>query len=110
MVFDELNSWYRVQNGIQDDVEKEDVLEKGVQQESQKLSGPGESSNMPTKAINPWSKRLRSGSSNVSTGSAGSKIGSIEGKEKVDEQMIGFDVGHSSGDESLDEELGIPSV
>ena len=24
--------------------------------------------------------------------------------------MIGFDAGHSSGDESLDEEFGIPSV
>ena len=50
------------------------------------------------------------GSSNVLARSAGSKIGSVKGKEKVDQQMIGFDAGHSSGDESLDEEFGIPSV
>ena len=31
VVFDELNSWYGVQKCIQDDVEKEDVSEKGVQ-------------------------------------------------------------------------------
>ena len=84
VVFDELNSWYGAQKCIQDDVEKEYVLEKGVQQESQKLSGPGESSNMPAKDVNPWSARLRSGSPNVSTGSGQSKTGSIKGKEKVD--------------------------
>ena len=50
--------------------------------------------------------RLRSGSPNVSVGSVGSKIGSVKGKEKVDV----FDAGHSSGDESLDEEFGIPTV
>ena len=86
------------------------MSKKGVQQESQKLSGPGESSNTPTKDVNPWSGRLRFGSPNVSPGSAGSKTGSTKGKEKVDQQMIGFDAGHSSGDESLDEEFGIPSV
>ena len=110
MVFDELNIWYGAQKCIQDDVEKEDVSEKGAQQESQKLSEPGESSNTPTKDVNPWSGRLRFGSPNVSIGSAGSKIGSSKGKEKVDQSMIGFDAGHSSGDESLDEEFGIPSV
>ena len=31
VVFDELNSWYGAQKCIQDDVEKEDVSEKGVQ-------------------------------------------------------------------------------
>ena len=95
---------------IQDDVEKEDVSKKGVQQESQKLSGPEDSSNTPTKDVNPWSGRLRSGSLNVLVGSAGSKIGSAKGKEKVDQSMIGFDAGHSSGDESLDEDFGIPNV
>ena len=32
--FDELNGWYGAQKCIQDDVEKEDVPKKGVQQES----------------------------------------------------------------------------
>ena len=99
-----------MQKCIQEDVEKEDVSKKGVQQESQKLSGPGESLNTPTKDVNPWSGRLRSSSPNVSVGSAGSKVGSSKGKEKVDQSMIGFDAGHSSGDESLDEDFGIPSV
>ena len=53
---------------------------------------------------------MRSSSPNVLVGSAGSKIGLVKEKEKVDQQMIGFDTGHSSGDESLDEEFGIPSV
>ena len=89
------------------DVEKEEVQEKGQQQESQVLTdGLGESSNTPSKSVNPWSGRLRSGSPNVSVGSVGSKIGSVKGKEKVDV----FDAGHSSGDESLDEEFGIPAV
>ena len=39
-------------------------------------------------------------------GSVGSKTSSVKGKEKVDQ----FDAGHSSGDESLDEEFGIPNV
>ena len=65
--------------------------------------GPGESSNTLSKSVNSWSGRLRSGSPNVSVGS---KTESIKGKEKVDV----FDAGHSSGDESLDEEFGIPTV
>ena len=73
-------------------------------------SGPGESSNTPSKNVNPWSGRLRNGSPNVSTGSVGSKTGTVKGKEKMDQPMAVFDAGHSSGDESLDEEFGIPSV
>ena len=48
-MFDELNSWYGAQKVIQHDVEKEEVPEKVAQQESQMLSGPGESSSTPSK-------------------------------------------------------------
>ncbi len=84
--------------------------EKGAQQESQMLSGPGESSNTPSKNVNPWSGRLRFGSPNVPFGSAGSKTGSTKGKKKEDQPMAVFDASHSSGDESLDEEFGTPRV
>ena len=57
------------------------------------MDGLGESSNTPSRSVNPWLGRLRSGSPNVSVGSVGSKIGSVKGKEKVDI----FDAGHSSG-------------
>ena len=70
------------------------------------MDGPGESSSTLSKSVNLWSSRLRSGSPNVSIGSVGSKTSSVKGKEKVDV----FDAGHSSGDESLDEEFGIPVV
>ena len=75
------------------------------------LSGPKSSVQTPTR-VNPWSGRLRnpSASPNVSIGSARSKASSAKGKEKVDQPMIGFDAGHSSGDESLDEEFGVPKV
>ena len=33
-----------------------------------------------------------------------------KGKEKVGQPMAGFDAGHSSNDESLDEEFGIPKL
>ena len=48
--------------------------------------------------------------SSVSPGSAESKAATTKGKEKVEQSMIGFDAGHSSSDESLDEELGIPRL
>ena len=52
------------------------------------------------------------GSPNVSIGSPESGIKSAKEKEKVNQPMADFDVsaGHSSGDESLDEEFGIPKV
>ena len=43
-----------------------------------------ESSNTPSKSVNPWLGKLRSGSPNVLVGSVGSKTGSVKGKEKVD--------------------------
>ena len=68
---------------------------------------------MPTK-VSPWSSRLRAndGSPNVLFGSAKSRTKSTKGKEKVNQSMADFDVfaGHSSGNESLDEEFGIPKV
>ena len=73
----------------------------------------------PTK-VNPWLGRLRSPSAspNASVGSTGKNGNSAKGKEKMDQPMTVFDVsaGHSmadrdsSGEESLDEEFGIPRV
>ena len=64
--------------------------------------------------MSPWLGRLRAkdGSPNVLFRSAKSKIKPTKGKEKVNQPMADFDVsaGHSSGDESLDEEFGIPKV
>ena len=64
--------------------------------------------------MSPWSGTLRAkdGSPNASFGSAESRTKSAKGKEKVNQSMADFDVsaGHSSGDESLDEEFGIPKV
>ena len=108
VVFDELSSWYGKQKLIQVDAEKDDAQGKGVQQESQVISGPGESPRTSSKSVNPWSGRLRQ--SNVSPGSAESKAATTKGKEKVEQSMIGFDARHSSSDESLDEELGIPRL
>ena len=56
--------------------------------------------------------REKDGSPNASFGSAESRTKSAKGKEKVNQPMADFDVsaGHSSGDESLDEEFGIPKV
>ena len=86
---------------------------KASKQDSCKLSEPRESSQTPTK-VSPWSGRLRAkdGSPNVSFGSAQSRTKLAKGKEKVNQPMADFDVsaGHSSGDESLDEEFGIPKV
>ena len=39
-----------------------------------------------------------------------SKVTTAKGKEKVGQPMAGFDAGHSSSDESLDEEFGIPRL
>ena len=56
--------------------------------------------------------REKDGSPNVSFESAESRTKSKKGKEKVNQPMADFDVfaRHSSGDESLDEEFGIPKV
>ena len=93
--------------------ENDEATMKASKQESCELSGPGESSQTATKA-SPWSGRLRAkdGSPNASFGSAESRTKSANGKEKVNQLMADFDVsaGHSSGDESLDEEFGIPKV
>ena len=81
VVFDELRSWYGEQKFIQVDGEKDDVQGKDVHQESQVMSGPGESSRTPSKSVSPWSGRLRQGSG--SPGSAESKVTTAKGKEKV---------------------------
>ena len=119
VVFDELNSWYGGKKVMHVDEEKEDTQVKEVQQESTVLSGPKSSAQTPLK-VNPWSGRLRSPSAspNASVGSTGKNVNSAKGKKKVDEPMAIFDVsaGHSmadhdsSGEESLDEEFGIPKV
>ena len=101
------------------DEEKEDKQVKEVHQESTMLSGPKSRSQTPLK-VNPWSGRLRSPSAspNASVGSTGKNVNLAKGKKKVDQPMAIFDVsaGHSmadhdsSGEESLDEEFGIPKV
>ena len=92
---------------------------KEVQQELTVLSGPKSSAHTPLK-VNPWLSRLGSlsASPNASIGSTGKNVNSTKGKKKVDQPMAVFDVsaGHSmadhdsSGEESLDEEFGIPKV
>ena len=85
-----------------------------VEQQSQSLSGLGESS---ANGSNVWIGRLRSSGSTDGSPDSGAQI-SRKGKEKVDLPPV-FDVscghshvdGESSGSElSLDEELGIPLV
>ena len=78
---------------------KKDMQEKDVQQESQVMSGPGQSSHTPSKSVSPWSGRLRQG--NGSPGSVESQVTTGQGKEKVAQPMTGFDTGNSSNDESL---------
>ena len=83
------------------------------------LGGPESSAQTPTR-VNPWSGRLRtpSASPNVLIGSTRNHVNSAKGKSNVDQPMAVFDVsvGHSvvghdlSGEESLDEEFGIPKV
>ena len=86
---------------------------KASTQDSCELSRLGKSSQMPTK-VSTWSSRLRAkdGSSNVSFGSAKSRKILANGKEKVNQPMADFDVSatHSTSNESLDEEFGIPKV
>ena len=64
--------------------------------------------------VSPWLGKLREkdSSSNLSFGIVERRTKLAKGKEKVNQSMAGFDVfvGHSSGDESLDEEFGIPKV
>ena len=81
---------------------------KDMQQESQVMSGPGESSHTASKHFSPWSGRLRQSSG--SPGSVESKVTTSKGKEKVGQCMAGFDAGHSSSDKSLQEEFGIPKL
>ena len=114
-----LNSWYGGKKVMHVDEEKEDTQVKEVQQESTVLSGPKSSAQTPLK-VNPWSGRLRSPSAspNASVGSTGKNVNSAKGKKKVDQPMAIFYVseGHSmadhdsSGEESVDEEFGIPKV
>ena len=87
-----------------------------VQQQSQELSGPRESSSSGSIG-SPWSGRLRADASARDTTGAGTHV-SRKGKEKVDQPFVpdvsaghSFVDGDSSGSkQSLDEELGIPAV
>ena len=56
--------------------------------------------------------RAKDGSPNVSFGIVESATKSAKGKEKVNQSMADFEVsaGHSSNNESLDEEFGVPKV
>ena len=108
VVFDEMSSWYAVEKSIGADV-SENVAAQDACQQSQTLSGPGESSSGAKSDYRPW----------IQTNSVGSKNVSQKGKEKVDEGLGFPDIsaghsiveGESSGsDISLDEELGIPSM
>ena len=113
VVFDELRSWYGMPICSDIEGENDDVAVKASQQESCQLSGPGECSQTSTK-VSPWSGRLRvkDGSPNVSFGSVESATKSAKGKGKVNQPKADFDVsaGHLNGDESLDEEFGVPKV
>ena len=113
MVFDELKSWYGTSKCIDVEGENDEATMKASKQESCELSGPDKSSQTATK-VGPWSGRLRAkdGSPNASFGSVESRTKSTKGKEKVNQPIADFYVStrHSSGDESLDEEIGIPKV
>ena len=106
VVFDEMSSWYSAKKVVGADLD-ENVVAENVRQESQTLSGPGESS--CSKSVDkPWSGKPRV---QVTTDV------SQKGKEKVFEPLDIFvghstiDGGDSSGSEmSLDEELGIPAM
>ena len=94
VVFDELSSWYAAKN----------VVVENVSQQSQTLSGPGES--LGSRSIDrPWSGRLHAQISPASLENVSQK-----GKEKVGEPTVRSDSfdGNSSGSYmSLDEEFGI---
>ena len=84
-----MRSWYGEQKLIQAEGEKEDIQEKDVQQESQVMSGLGQSSHTPSKNVSPWSGGLRQSSG--SRGSVESQVTTAKGKEKVGQPMAGFD-------------------
>ena len=106
VVFNEMSSWYSAKKVVGADLD-ENVVAENVRQESQTLSGPGESS--CSKSVDkPWSGKPRV---QVTTDV------SRKGKEKVFEPFDIFaghstmDGGDSSGSEmSLDEEFGIPAM
>ena len=114
VVFDEMSCWYGPANVTEDADAGNGNAAVNVEQQSQSLSGPGESS---ANGSNAWTGRLRSSGSTDGSPDSGAQL-SRKGKEKVDPPHV-FDVscgdshvdGESSGSElSLDEELGIPSV
>jgi hypothetical protein len=113
VVFDEMSSWYAAETVIGGDV-SESVVAHDVSQQSQTLSGPGESSSGAKSDNRPWSGRTRS-----QTNFVGTENVSRNGKAKVNEGLVLPDIsvghfvvdGESSGsDMSLDDELGIPSM
>ena len=113
VVFDEMSNWYALETVIGADV-SESVVAQDVSQQSQTLSGPGESSSGVEFDNKPWSGRTRS-----QTNFVGIENVSQNGKEKVNEGLVMPDIyaghfvvdGESSGlDMSLDDELCIPSM
>ena len=109
VVFDEMSSWYSAGKMVGADMD-ENIVVENVRQESQTLSGPGESS--CSKSMDkPWSGQPRvQATTDVSR----------KGKEKVGEPLVlsdtsaghsTIDGGDSSGSKmSLDEELGIQAM
>ncbi|MDM1715273.1 hypothetical protein HX137_32225, partial [Pseudomonas sp. 165] len=114
VVFDEMSSWYAdVKDSIGANAH-EQVVAKNTGQQSQTLSGPGESSSSVS-IDRPWSGKLRQNTSPANTSDASKD----KGKAKVVEPLGMPDVsaghsyvdGESSGSEqSLDEEFGIPAI
>ena len=92
VVFDEMSCWYGPTNIIEVDARNYNAA-MNVEQQSQSLSGPGESS---ANGSNAWIGRLRSSGSTDGSPDIGTQL-SRKRKEKVDLPPIKFDVscGHS---------------
>ena len=112
VIFDEMSSWYASSgDALKDDDDHDNYVQRHkalvVQRHHQSLSGPETSSSSGSTA-SPWSGRLRS--SPTSSSASTSVAGKDKGKKKVSDCIDAILDGDSSGLESLDEELGIPSM
>ena len=114
VVFDEISCWYEPTKVIEDADARNGNAAINIEQQSQIMSGSGES---PNSKSNACIVRLRSSGSSHGNLDSGAQV-SRKGKKKVDPTPI-FDVscGHSNVDgESiglemrLNEELGIPLI
>ena len=80
VVFDEMSCWYGPANVTEDADAGNGNVAVNVEQQSQSLSGPGESL---TNGSNAWTVRLRSSGSNNGSPDSGAQI-SRKGNEKLD--------------------------